>query len=146
VKASPTSGVLRQMPAMQKIGSSFFVNSHYVGRSLGEPDFDLEVCEVLKDRCRFHLQSIIVAHAAHHSCGGTGLSPVGERGRQTRVKRRRFTISERPEFFQVRRCFLQDDREARVTYRLCGAIRATKLGNLDAGLASRNFCVAPIAG
>ncbi|MBB2707771.1 UNVERIFIED_ORG: hypothetical protein GGE63_005930 [Rhizobium esperanzae] len=28
VKAWPTSGVSRQMPAMQKIGSSFFVNSH----------------------------------------------------------------------------------------------------------------------
>jgi hypothetical protein len=28
VKASPTSFVARQMPAMQKIGSSFFVKSH----------------------------------------------------------------------------------------------------------------------
>ncbi len=28
VKAWPTSVVSRQMPAMQKIGSSFFVNSH----------------------------------------------------------------------------------------------------------------------
>lgn len=28
VKASPTSGVSRQIPAMQKIGSSFFVKSH----------------------------------------------------------------------------------------------------------------------
>ncbi len=28
VKASPTSAVSRQMPAMQNQGSSFFVNSH----------------------------------------------------------------------------------------------------------------------
>ena|GEM_PF-3708727 len=28
VNAGPTSGVSRQVPAMQKIGSSFFVNSH----------------------------------------------------------------------------------------------------------------------
>src|SRR5579862_602449 len=48
----------------RRIGDLDVVTRLDVGRALREADLDLEVCEILQDRRRLHLQSIVVAHAA----------------------------------------------------------------------------------